>query len=278
MEKMREVYFFMEKLQLTKEQWNYLNTKKNKKTILATFYKIEFLQQAQGYCDYTYPELAKMLKIGVSTLKRCITELQNLGLLIKTKAHFWDKKLVAVRPKIEEKSNVENIEKSTSEPLSGPTSGLIYINSNKILKYKKINKVVSNDVISDEEKIEKVTKHLAKEYSTEIINEAIEIYELKKAETKINYIGAYLRGICKNLLKNKKSKAKKVRKQRQLEQKFEQMAQDKAQREENEDSVIKMFREMAEQKAQRVREISNLIGDYDWMNDDTLQFNLYANT
>lgn len=278
MEKMREVYFFMEKLQLTKEQWNYLNTKKNKKTILATFYKIEFLQQAQGYCDYTYPELAKMLKIGVSTLKRCITELQNLGLLIKTKAHFWDKKLVAVRPKIEEKSNVENIEKSTSEPLSGPTSGLIYINSNKILKYKKINKVVSSDVISDEEKIEKVTKHLAKEYSTEIINEAIEIYELKKAETKINYIGAYLRGICKNLLKNKKSKAKKVRKQRQLEQKFEQMAEDKAQREENEDSVIKMFREMAEQKAQRVREISNLIGDYDWMNDDTLQFNLYANT
>ena len=56
------------------------------------------------------------------------------------------------------------------------------------------------------------------------------------------------------------------------------MAQDKAQREENEDSVIKMFREMAEQKAQRVREISNLIGDYDWMNDDTLQFDLYANT
>lgn len=278
MEKTREVYFFMEKLQLTKEQWNYLNTKKNKKTILATFYKIEFLQQAQGYCDYTYPELAKMLKIGVSTLKRCITELQNLGLLIKTKAHFWDKKLVAVRPKIEEKSNVENIEKSTSEPLSGPTSGLIYINSNKILKYKKINKVVSNDVISDEEKIEKVTKHLAKEYSTEIINEAIEIYELKKAETKINYIGAYLRGICKNLLKNKKSKTKKVRKQRQLEQKFEQMAQDKAEREANEDSLIKMFKEMAEDRAKRVREISNLIGDYDWMNDDTLQFNLYANT
>lgn len=268
----------MQKLQLTKQQWNYLNTKKNKKTILATFYKIEFLQQGQGYCDYTYPELAKMLKIGVSTLKRCITELQNLGLLIKTKAHFWDKKLVAVRPKIEEKSNVENIEKSTSEPLSGPTSGLIYINNNKILKYKKISNIVSNDVISDEEKIEKVTKHLAKEYSTEIINEAIEIYELKKAETKINYIGAYLRGICKNLLKNKKSKAKKVRKQRQLEQKFEQMAQDKAQREENEDSVIKMFKEMAEQKAQRVTQISNLIGDYDWMNDDTLQFDLYANT
>ena len=39
-----------------------------------------------------------------------------------------------------------------------------------------------------------------------------------------------------------------------------------------------MFREMAEQKAQRVTQISNLIGDYDWMNDDTLQFDLYANT
>lgn len=276
----------MKKLQLTKEQWNYLNTKKNKKTILATFYKIEFLQQAQGYCDYTYPELAKMLKIGVSTLKRCITELQNLGLLIKTKAHFWDKKLVAVRPKIEEKLNVENIEKSTSEPLSGPTSGLIYINSNKILKYKKISNIVSNESLtSDEEKLNKITEELKEKYPVEIVAEALRIYLFKKLEQKIYSVSKYIEGTCKNLIRNKKSRIRKIHKRRKKEelaelqeQKFEQMAQDKAQREANEDSLIKMFKEMAEDRAKRVTEIINLIGDYDWMNDDNLQFDLYANT
>lgn len=276
----------MKKLNLTEEQWNYLNTKKNKKTILATFYKIEFLQQGQGYCDYTYPELAKMLKIGVSTLKRCITELQNLGLLIKTKAHFWDKKLVAVRPKIEEKSNVENIEKSTSEPLSGPTSGLIYINSNKILKYKKISNIVSNESLNlEQEELNKITEELKEKYPVEIVAEALRIYLFKKLEQKIYSVGKYIEGTCKNLIRNKKSRINKIHKRRKREelaelqqQKFEQMAEQKAQREANEDSLMTMFREMAEDRAKRVTEISNLVGDYDWMNDDNLQFDLYANT
>ena len=126
---------------------------------------------------------------------------------------------------------------------------------------------------------------MKEKYPVEIVAEALRIYLFKKLEQKIYSVGKYIEGICKNLIRNKKSRIRKIHKRRKREelaelqqQKFEQMAEQKAQREANEDSLIKMFKEMAEQKAQRVTQISNLIGDYDWMNDDTLQFDLYANT
>ena len=128
-------------------------------------------------------------------------------------------------------------------------------------------------------------EEVKEKYPVEIVAEALRIYLFKKLEQKIYSVSKYIEGICKNLIRNKKSRIRKIYKRRKREelaelqqQKFEQMAEDKAQREENEDSLIKMFREMAEDRAKRLTEISNLIGDYDWMNDDTLQFNLYTNT
>ena len=136
-----------------------------------------------------------------------------------------------------------------------------------------------------EERVPQYLEELKEKYPVEIVAEALRIYLFKKLEQKIYSVGKYIEGTCKNLIRNKKSRIRKIHKRRKREelaelqqQKFEQMAEDKAQREENEDSVIKMFKEMAEQKAQRVTQISNLIGNYDWMNDDNLQFDLYANT
>ena len=131
----------------------------------------------------------------------------------------------------------------------------------------------------EQEELNKITEELKEKYPTEIVAEALRIYLFKKLEQKIYSVSKYIEGTCKNLIRNKKSRINKIHKRRKREelaelqqQKFEQMAEDKAQREENEDSLIKMFREMAQDRAKRVTQISNLIGDYDWMNDKILNF------
>ena len=286
----------MQKLQLTKEQSDAINQKRYKNKLFALWYRIAFLQDTHGYCSETNPELAKKLGISKRSIASYINELEDLGLIKRVKTDYWHRRLYAIRPnlkdeKIEEKQALENANKLVDNSIletentdvcttNCTETCTIYINNSKNLNYKNnLSNIVSN------ESLNQITEELKEKYPTEIVAEALRIYLFKKLEQKIYSVFKYIEGICKNLIRNKKSRIRKIHKRRKREelaelqqQKFEQMAQDKAEREANEDSVIKMFREMAEDRAKRVREISNLIGDYDWINDDTLQFELYANT
>lgn len=292
------VLFIMKKLQLTKEQSDAINQKRYKNKLFALWYRIAFLQDTHGYCSETNPELAKKLGISKRSIASYINELEDLGLIKRVKADYWHRRLYAIRPnlkeeKIEEKQVLENANKvvdnsnleteNTDVCTTNCTETCtIYINNSKYLNYENnlSDNIVSNESLtSDEEKLNKITEELKEKYPVEIVAEALRIYLFKKLEQKIYSVGKYIEGTCKNLIRNKKSRIRKIYKRRkreefeeQQQQKLEQMAQDKAEREANEESVIKMFREMAEDRAKRVTQISNLIGDYDWMNDDTLQF------
>ena len=281
----------MQKLQLTKEQSDAINQKRYKNKLFALWYRIAFLQDTYGYCSETNPELAKTLGISKRSIASYITELEDLGLIKRVKADYWHRRLYAIRPnlkdeKIEEKQVLENANKAVdnsnleTENTDVCTTNCtetctIYINNSKYLNYENN---LSNNIVSNES-LNQITEELKEKYTVKIVAEALRIYLFKKLEQKIYSVSKYIEGICKNLIRNKKSRIRKIHKRRKREelaelqqQKFEQMAEDKAEREENEDSLMTMFREMAEQKAQRLTEISNLIGDYDWMNYDTLQF------
>ena len=285
-----------EKLQLTEEQWDFINKKKLKNrnyadSLLSLWYRIEFYMKRYGYCDKTNKYFEKRLGLKPSSVKRYIDDLIKLGLVMRVRMGASERKLFAIRPKIEEKLTEDfgnkNASKTSIEPHNEPHIEPLYNKENKILNCENnLRVIVSNESLNlEQEELNKITEELKEKYPVEIVAEALRIYLFKKLEQKIYSVGKYIEGICKNLIRNKKSRINKIHKRRKREelaelqqQKFEQMAQDKADREANEDSLIKMFKEMAEQKAQRVTEISNLIGDYDWMNDDTLQFDLHANT
>lgn len=285
-----------EKLQLTEEQWNFINKKKLKNrnyadSLLSLWYRIEFYMKRYGYCDKTNKYFEKRLGLKPSSVKRYLDDLEKLGLIMRVRMGASERKLFAIRPKIEEKTvedfGNKNASKTSFEPHNEPHIEPLYNKENKILNCENnLRVIVSNEsLILEQEKLNQITEELKEKYPVEIVAEALRIYLFKKLEQKIYSVSKYIEGTCKNLIRNKKSRINKIHKRRKREelaelqqQKFEQMAEDKAQREENEDSLIKMFKEMAEDRAKRVTEIINLIGDYDWMNDDTLQFNLYANT
>ena len=203
-----EVLFIMKKLQLDYE----LNKQVKKEKVL--WYKISYFEKKYGYCDKTNNDFSRMLGVSLATIKRWIKKLEKLGLILKVKSSFWDRKLFAIRPENKAENSVDN---STSEPTNEPTNEPIYNKEYKEIKDKN-NLVVSNEVIKTEQEIiDTAIQVLNKMYPAEIVKEATSIFELAKNEKTISNIGGYLYGICKNLIKNKKSKAKK---QKRKEEKY----------------------------------------------------------
>ena len=133
----------MEKLQLDYE------LKKQVKKEKVLWYKISYFEKKYGYCDKTNNDFARMLGVSLATIKRWIKKLEELGLILKVKSSFWDRKLFAVRPENTAENPVDN---STSEPTNEPTNEPIYNKEYKEIKNKN-NLVVSNKVIKTEQEI-----------------------------------------------------------------------------------------------------------------------------
>ena len=74
----------MAKLELSYEMERLLG--RNRNTVLALWYKIEYFQNKYGYCDKTNNDFSRMLGISLATVKRCITKLIELGLVSKVKS------------------------------------------------------------------------------------------------------------------------------------------------------------------------------------------------
>ena len=189
-----------------------------------------------------------------------------------------ERKLFAIRPKIEEKPTEEigneNVLENSSKTSSDLVSEPIYNKDNKIMNYE--NNLlfcnVSNESLSESEALTLVTEELKKKYPVEIVAEALRIYLFKKMEQKIYSVEKYIIGICKNLIKNKKSRIRKIYKRRkreefeeQQQQKFKQMAQDKAEREQ--DSNYVMFNEMTTARYERMNVQITDDMYFDWMNE-----------
>ena len=280
----------MQKLQLTKEQSDAINQKRYKNKLFALWYRIAFLQDTYGYCSETNPELAKKLRISKRSIASYINELEDLGLIKRVKADYWHRRLYAIRPnlkeeKIEEKQALENANKvvdnsnleteNTDVCTTNCTETCtIYINNSKYLNYENnlSDNIVSNESLSESEALTLVTEELKKKYPTEIVAEALRIYLFKKMEQKIYSVEKYIIGICKNLIKNKKSRIRKIYKRRkreefeeQQQQKFKQMAQDKAEREQ--DSNYVMFNEMTTARYERMNVQITDDMYFDWMNE-----------
>ena len=92
----------MKKLQLDYE----LNKQVKKEKVL--WYKISYFEKKYGYCDKTNNDFARMLGVSLATIKRWIKKLEKLGLILKVKSSFWDRKLFAIRPKNKVKNSVYN--------------------------------------------------------------------------------------------------------------------------------------------------------------------------
>ena len=280
----------MKKLQLTTEQSDAINQKRYKNKLFALWYRIAFLQDTYGYCSETNPELAKKLGISKRSIASYINELEDLGLIKRVKADYWHRRLYAIRPnlkdeKIEEKQVLENANKAVdnsnleTENTDVCTTNCtetctIYINNSKYLNYENnlSDNIVSNESLSESEALTLVTEELKKKYPTEIVAEALRIYLFKKMEQKIYSVEKYIIGICKNLIKNKKSRIRKIYKRRkreefeeQQQQKFKQMAQDKAEREQ--DSNYVMFNEMTTARYERMNVQITDDMYFDWMNE-----------
>jgi len=200
----------MKKLELSYEMNKSLG--RNRDTVLALWYKIEYFQNRYGYCDKTNPDFARMLGIGLATVKRCLNKLIELGLVSRVKSDFWHRKLFTIRPSV--------------EPISEPISEPIY---NKV--YKEINnknKVVS---IKEEEPTLKEIEIeiLHDEFDEEIVSKSIYIFNMNKNEQKIYNAFKYTRGICLNIIRNKKSLERKEAKKRKQLALFEEMAANRPQ-------------------------------------------------
>ena len=199
----------MAKLELSYEMNKELG--RNRNTVLALWYKIEYFQNKYGYCDKTNNDFSRMLGISLATVKRCIAKLIELGLVTKVKADFWHRKLFAVRP--------------TTEPVNEPVSEPIYNKAYKDNKNK--NNVVS---IKEEEATLSETdiEILKDEFEEEIVSKSIHIFSMNKNEQRIFNPFKYTRGICLNLIRNRKSLERKQAKKAAAERKqlalFEELA------------------------------------------------------
>ncbi|MBP3904614.1 hypothetical protein [Turicibacter sp.] len=208
----------MAKLELTYEMEKALG--RNRNTVLALWYKIEYFQNKYGYCDKTNNDFSRMLGISLATVKRCMTKLIELGLVSKVKSDYWHRKLFAVRPATDVKNNV-------SEPINDPTSEPIY---NNVYKKIKLNNVVS--IKEEEATLNEIEIEILKdEFEEEIVTKSIHVFNMAKNEQKIFNPFKYTRGICLNIIRNKKALERKQAKKEAYEQKqltlFEEMAKNR---------------------------------------------------
>lgn len=256
-----EVLFIMEKLQLDYE----LNKQVKKEKVL--WYKISYFEKKYGYCDKTNNDFSRMLGVSLATIKRWIKKLEKLGLILKVKSSFWDRKLFAIRPENKVENSVDN---STSEPTNEPTNEPIYNKEYKEIKDKN-NLVVSNEVIKTEQEIiDTAIQVLNKMYPAEIVKEATSIFELAKNEKTISNIGGYLYGICKNLIKNKKSKAKKQKRKEEKYKAFiERQVNDFRRELEFTDFPTTEIDKMVKQYEENLMNPKSVPADYyhDWINE-----------
>ena len=220
----------MSKLELSYEMNKELG--RNRNTVLALWYKIEYFQNKYGYCDKTNNDFSRMLGISLATVKRCIAKLIELGLVSKVKSDYWHRKLFAVRP--------------TTEPVNEPTSEPIYNKAYKDNKNK--NNVVS---IKEEEEAtlsETDIEILKDEFEEEIVSKSIHIFNMNKNEREIFNPFKYTRGICLNLIRNRKSLERKQAKKEALERK-----------------QLALFEELASKRTKSVAPVVDPNYYYDWM-------------
>lgn len=199
----REV-LIMKKLELSYEVNKALG--RNRNTVLSLWYKIAYFEEKYGYCDKTNNDFARMLGISLATVKRSLSKLIELGLVGKEKLNYWQRKLYAIRPTLESDDTV-------TEPTCEPTSEPIYINIKDKNINNKYNVVSIKDIKSQIKQIE--IDILKDEFESEVVDKALHI--LNQKEDQVFNPLKYTRGICLNIIKNKKSLARKeAKKQKQL--------------------------------------------------------------
>ena len=193
----------MKKLELSYEVNKALG--RNRNTVLSLWYKIAYFEEKYGYCDKTNNDFARMLDVSLSTIERSLRKLIKLGLVSKVKFNYWQRKLFAVRPKSESDNKAtETINEGTSE-------GIYNIKDKNINN--KYNVVSIKDIKSQIKQIE--IDILKDEFESEVVDKALHI--LNQKEDQVFNPLKYTRGICLNIIKNKKSLARKeAKKQKQL--------------------------------------------------------------
>lgn len=221
----------MAKLELSYEMNKELG--RNRNTVLALWYKIEYFQNKYGYCDKTNNDFSRMLGISLATVKRCMTKLIELGLVSKVKSDYWHRKLFAVRP--------------VSEPVNEPISEPIYNNVYKEIKNK-------NNVVSIKEEVAALSETdieiLKDEFEEEIVSKSIHIFNMNKKEKKIFNSLKYTRGICQKIIRNRKNLERKQAKKEALERKQQAL-----------------FEELAANRPKNLVPAVDPNYYYDWMND-----------
>lgn len=209
----------MQKLKLSYEMETKLG--RNRNTVLSLWYKIAYFEQKYGYCDKTNTDFARMLDVSLSTIERSLRKLIKLGLVSKVKFNYWQRKLFAIRPESESDNKaIETINEGTSEGISDGISDGIYINIKDKNINNKYNVVSIKDIKSQIKQIE--IDILKDEFESEVVDKALHI--LNQKEDKVFNPLKYTRGICLNIIRNKKSlERKEAKKQKQLAL-FEELA------------------------------------------------------
>ena len=208
----REV-LIMKKLELSYEVNKALG--RNRNTVLSLWYKIAYFEEKYGYCDKTNNDFARMLDVSLSTIERSLRKLIKLGLVSKVKFNYWQRKLFAVRPKSESDNKAtETINEGTSEGIS---DGIYNIKDKNINN--KYNVVSIKDIKSQIKQIE--IDILKDEFESEVVDKALHI--LNQKEDQVFNPLKYTRGICLNIIKNKKSLARKEAKQQKQLALFEEI-------------------------------------------------------
>ena len=208
----REV-LIMKKLELSYEVNKSLG--RNRNTVLSLWYKIAYFEEKYGYCDKTNNDFARMLDVSLSTIERSLRKLIKLGLVSKVKFNYLQRKLFAVRPKSESDNKAtETINEGTSEGIS---DGIYNIKDKNINN--KYNVVSIKDIKSQIKQIE--IDILKDEFESEVVDKALHI--LNQKEDQVFNPLKYTRGICLNIIKNKKSLARKEAKQQKQLALFEEI-------------------------------------------------------
>lgn len=229
----------MAKLELSYEVNKELG--RNRNTVLALWYKIEYFQNKYGYCDKTNTDFSRMLGISLATVKRCIAKLIELGLVSKVKSDYWHRKLFAVRPANDQQMTSEE---PANEPVNEPISEPIYNKAYKNIK--NINKVVS---IKEESTLSEMDIEILKdEFEEEIVSKSIHIFSMSKKEQKIFNPFKYTRGICLNIIRNRKKLERKQAKKEALER-----------------EKTALFEELASKRTKPVVTVVDPNYYYDWM-------------
>ena len=213
----------VQKLQLSYEMETKLG--RNRNMVLSLWYKINYFEQKYGYCDKTNPDFARMLDVSVRTIERALRKLIELGLVSKVKSSYWHRKLYAIRPEQEQVVNepVKEINDSNSNDdtvlnsSNDPLYAIVYNNKYNKDKYNEYHTTTKEEVETPVKvEIKPIEVEILKdEFESEIVEKAL--YILEQKEEKVFNPLKYTRGICLNIIKNKKSLARKeAKKQKQL--------------------------------------------------------------